>query len=141
MTALRSPPAAHGHPVAGSRRGAGDVPSRNAFVGLPEAFAETLKQDDACVDSCKIRVRLLPRAHADEIVGMRSGALAVRVTAVPVDGRANAALCRLLAKQLGIGSRRVRVARGVSSREKLVQIDGLTAQQVRDVLRLPASEG
>jgi hypothetical protein len=92
------------------------------------------------VDSCKIRVRLLPRARADEIVGMRGGALAVRVAAVPVDGRANAALCQLLARRLSVGSRAVTVTHGLSSRDKLVQIDGLTARQVRDVLGLPAAE-
>jgi uncharacterized protein YggU (UPF0235/DUF167 family) len=58
--------------------------------------------------------------------------------AVPVDGRANVALCQLLAKRLSVGSRAVTVTPGVSSRDKLVQIDGLSARQVRDVLGLPA---
>ena len=45
-----------------------------------------------------VRVRLQPRARGDEIVGERAGALLVRVSAPPLDGRANQALCRLLAK-------------------------------------------
>jgi uncharacterized protein YggU (UPF0235/DUF167 family) len=42
--------------------------------------------------SCKIAVRLLPRARVNEIAGERDGALVVRVTAPPIDGRANASM-------------------------------------------------
>ncbi len=45
-----------------------------------------------------VRVRLQPRARRDEIVGERSGSLLVRVSAPPLEGRANEALCRVLAK-------------------------------------------
>src|SRR5471032_2997105 len=51
------------------------------------------------MESCKIAVRLIPRARVNEISGDRSGVLLVRVTAPPVDGKANAALCRLIAKR------------------------------------------
>ena len=43
-----------------------------------------------------------PRAARDEIVGDRDGILIVRLTAPPVEGRANQALCRLLASRLGV---------------------------------------
>ncbi len=90
------------------------------------------------MDSCKISVRLVPRAKVEQIAGERDGALLVRVTAPPVDGRANAALCRLLAKRLGIGATRVTVLQGASSREKLVGIDGISAEQARIALHLRA---
>jgi uncharacterized protein len=80
-------------------------------------------------------VRLQPRAGANEIVGERDGALVVRVTAAPVDGRANDALCRLIAKRLRVGSQRVAVVRGAGAREKLVRVEGLTAEEVRVTLR------
>jgi uncharacterized protein (TIGR00251 family) len=86
------------------------------------------------IKSCKIDVRLVPRARANEIVGMRDGALLVRVTAPPVDGRANAALCRLLAKRAGVGVRDVSVVRGLSSRAKVVCIDGISAEDLMRVL-------
>jgi uncharacterized protein YggU (UPF0235/DUF167 family) len=80
-------------------------------------------------------VRLQPRARANEIVGERDGVLIVRVTAAPVDGRANDALCRLIAKRLHVGSRRVAVVRGGGAREKVVRVEGLTAAEVRATLR------
>jgi uncharacterized protein (TIGR00251 family) len=86
----------------------------------------------SAMESCKIDVRLVARASANEIVGMRNGILLVRVTAPPVDGRANAALCRLLAKRAGVGVRKVSVVGGLGSRSKVVCIHGKSAA---DVLR------
>jgi uncharacterized protein (TIGR00251 family) len=82
--------------------------------------------------SCKIEVRLVPRASANEIVGMRNGMLLVRVTAPPVDGRANSALCRLLAKRTGVGVREVSVAGGLATRSKVILIHG---KSTADVMR------
>jgi uncharacterized protein (TIGR00251 family) len=87
------------------------------------------------MDGAHIVVRLQPRARANEIVGEREGALLVRVTAAPVDGRANAALCRLIAKRLHVGSTRVAVIRGAGAREKIVRVEGLTPAEVRAALQ------
>jgi len=73
----------------------------------------------------KIEVSLTPRANRDEIVGMRDGVLRVRVTAPPVDGRANEALRRLVAKRLGVAKSRVRIERGERGRRKLLGVEGL----------------
>jgi uncharacterized protein (TIGR00251 family) len=81
-------------------------------------------------------VRLQPRARRDEVVGERAGAVVIRVTAPPVDGRANDALCRLLAKRAGVAPSNVRVVRGQSSRDKVVRIDGLDEAAVRAALGL-----
>lgn len=54
----------------------------------------------------------------------------VRVRAAPVDGAANEALCRLLARELGVARSAVVLERGASARVKLVRIDGLAAQAV-----------
>lgn len=75
-----------------------------------------------------LRVRLQPRAKRNEIVGLRDGALVVRVTAPPVDGKANAALCKLLAKTLGVAPGTVAVVRGLSAREKVVRMDAVETQ-------------
>lgn len=72
-----------------------------------------------------VSVRLQPRASRDEIVGMRDGVLVVRVTAPPVDGRANAALCKLVARRAGVAPTRVSVVRGERSRDKLVRVEGI----------------
>jgi uncharacterized protein (TIGR00251 family) len=75
----------------------------------------------------RIEVRLQPRAPRDEIVGWRGGRLVVRVTAPPVDDRANLALCRLIAKRAGVPRSAVRVAAGLRSRDKVVEVCGLDA--------------
>lgn len=79
-------------------------------------------------------MRVQPRAQRDEIAGERSGNLVVRVTAPPVEGRANAAVCRLLAKRLGLARGRVTLIRGASSHDKLIEIDGIEADEVRRLL-------
>jgi hypothetical protein len=84
----------------------------------------------------RIAVRVQPRSSKDEIAGEREGALIVRVTAPPVEGRANDAVRKLLAKRLGIAPSRVTVVRGASGRDKLVEIDGMDAATVRRALSL-----
>ena len=73
----------------------------------------------------RIAVRLRPRGHADELLGLEDGVLHVRVAAPPVDGRANRALCRLVAKRAGVAPSRVSVVRGARAREKLVEVEGI----------------
>ena len=82
----------------------------------------------------ELSVRVHPRAARDEIVGEREGAIVARLTAAPVDGKANAALVKLVAKRLGIAPSRVRIVRGERSRDKRVAIDGLDAMLVRERL-------
>ena len=88
------------------------------------------------MDGCEIRVRLQPRAGADEIVGDREGTLVVRVRAPALQGRANEALCRLIARRARVGVRSVRVVRGGRAREKVVRVDGLSEEELRTALGL-----
>lgn len=81
-----------------------------------------------------LTIRLQPRAKRDEIAGERAGAILVRVTAPPVDGRANDALCRLVAKRAGVAPSRVSVVRGQTSRDKVVRVDGMDLASVRAAL-------
>jgi len=92
--------------------------------------------DDLGVESCEIVVRLIPRARVNEIAGERNGVLLARVTAPPVDGRANAALCRLIAKRTGVGVRSVSIVRGASAREKTVRVEGVSEEELRRALGL-----
>jgi uncharacterized protein (TIGR00251 family) len=77
------------------------------------------------VTSAKISVRVQSRARRDELVAIREGVLLARVAAPALDGRANRALCRLLAKRLGVAPSRVMIIRGQHSRDKLVQVEGV----------------
>jgi hypothetical protein len=83
----------------------------------------------------KIEVRLTPRASRDEVAGYSEGVLRVKVTAPPVDGKANKALCKLLAKRLGVAPSRVRIERGERGRSKLVSVEGVKPEAVARLLR------
>lgn len=76
-------------------------------------------------------VRVQPRASRDEIVGEWQDALKIRLTAPPVDDRANEALRRLLAARLKVPLSAVRIAMGERSRTKRVEVRGVTAGAVR----------
>jgi uncharacterized protein (TIGR00251 family) len=82
-----------------------------------------------------LRVRVQPRASRDALSGEREGALVVRLTAPPVEGRANEALARLLGRTLRVPPSAVRVLRGETGRDKLVAVAGLCAAAARE--RLP----
>ena len=83
-----------------------------------------------------LAVRLQPRARRDEVVGERDGRVVIRVTAPPVDGRANDALCRLIANAAGVAPSNVAVIKGQTAREKVVRIDGIDAERLRAALGL-----
>jgi uncharacterized protein (TIGR00251 family) len=85
-------------------------------------------------DGLTLRVRVQPRASRESLSGERDGALVVRLTAPPVEGRANEALARVLGKALGVAPSAVRVLRGASSRDKLVAVAGLSAARARQRL-------
>jgi hypothetical protein len=81
-----------------------------------------------------LMIRLQPRAKRNAIVEERDGVLRVSVAAAPVDGRANAALCKLIAKRAGVARSRVSVVRGERSREKVVQVEGMALDELRRAL-------
>ena len=79
----------------------------------------------------EIQIRVRPRARRNTVEISDSGQVTVRVTAVPERGRANKAVVALLAKKLGVSKSSVAVVRGLTSRDKVVRIEGITEQEVR----------
>jgi uncharacterized protein len=80
----------------------------------------------------RIAVRLTPRGGRDAIDGVTEGpdgrpALAARVSAPPVEGAANAALEKLIARALGVPRSAARVAKGAGARLKTVEVEGDSA--------------
>jgi uncharacterized protein (TIGR00251 family) len=73
----------------------------------------------------RFAVRLTPRSAVERVETVVDGVLKVRVAAPAVEGAANNALIRLLAEELGIARRDVRIVAGASSRQKLVVVDGV----------------
>jgi uncharacterized protein (TIGR00251 family) len=81
-----------------------------------------------------LAIRLQPRSKREEVVGERAGAIVIRVTAPPVDGKANAALCAFVAKRAGVPASRVSVVRGQTARDKVVRVDGVDENALRAAL-------
>jgi len=79
-------------------------------------------------------VRVQPRASRDETAGEWQDGLKIRLTAPPVDDRANDALRRLLAARLKVPLAAVRIASGERSRTKRVEVYGVTAAMVRGLV-------
>lgn len=78
-------------------------------------------------------VRVTPRARRNAIA-LEGDTLRVWLTAPPVDGAANAALLALLAERLGIPKRAVTLVRGEAAREKVVAIEGVSVETLRQRL-------
>ena len=87
-----------------------------------------------------VAIWLQPRGSRDEVVGLRQGAsvgeaaIAIKLQAPPVDGAANAALLRFVAKRLGVPASAVQLLRGHTSRHKQIAVEGWTAAAVREAL-------
>lgn len=77
-------------------------------------------------ETARITIRVTPRASASKVAGVKQGALLVRVTAPPVEGKANKAVCEVIAKELGVPKSRVTVIRGDAGRDKVVEISGVS---------------
>jgi len=80
-------------------------------------------------------VRVHPRAKKNAISGTVGDALKVSLTAPPVEGRANEACVRFFAELLQVSRSSVTIAAGDTSRNKVIRIAGLTAEQVEERLR------
>jgi uncharacterized protein len=78
----------------------------------------------------RITVRVQPRASRSGIDGLHGDALKIRVHAPPVEGAANEAVVELLTAALGVSRGAVRVVSGAASRTKVVEIAGVTVDQV-----------
>jgi uncharacterized protein (TIGR00251 family) len=83
-----------------------------------------------------LAVRVAPRASRNELAGVEAGALKVRLTAPPVEGAANQALVKLLAKSLGVAKGKISVVSGERSRNKRVLVLGLSPEELRGRLGL-----
>jgi uncharacterized protein (TIGR00251 family) len=80
-------------------------------------------------------IKVHPRARKNAITGELGDALKLSLTAPPVEGKANAACIKFFANLLKVPRSSVTIAAGQTSRNKLIAVAGLTAQQLRD--RLP----
>lgn len=87
-------------------------------------------------DGVRIEVKALPRSSKNQVQGEQDGALKVKLAAAPVDGEANQALVKYLASYLDIPRRNVVLLKGESSRNKVLEIKGLSREALLGKLKL-----
>jgi uncharacterized protein (TIGR00251 family) len=79
-----------------------------------------------------LNVRVTPRARRNEVAGVRSdGTLKIRISAPPVEGKANAALVKFLADILSVRKRRIEIIAGHKGLDKIISIIDMTAEEVQ----------
>jgi uncharacterized protein len=76
------------------------------------------------------RIRVVPRASRCEPAGIRDDAWRLRITAPPVEGKANGECIRMLAELLGVKRAQVTIIAGHASRTKTVAIEGVKAAEI-----------
>ncbi len=86
-------------------------------------------------DGCTFRVRVQPRGRRDEVTGLHGDALKIRLKAPPVEGKANQALQKFLAKQLNVPPSAVEILAGHTSRQKRVRVADVSADAIRALLK------
>lgn len=86
-------------------------------------------------DGVAIEVRVTPKSARESIGPERGGRLVVKVSAPPEDGKANAAVCKLVAKRLGVAKSRVTVDNGETSRSKRLFASGISLSEAAKLLK------
>jgi uncharacterized protein (TIGR00251 family) len=87
-----------------------------------------------------LRLHVVPNAKVDSVVGMHSGAIKIKLRAPAVEGKANAALVRFVAKHFKLPRSSIVLQRGQASRDKLVRIVGLNQEDLQRCLLKNRSE-
>ena len=91
------------------------------------------------INSCKNGIRfsaiIQPRSSKNEVTGIFHNALKIRLTAPPVDGAANKACIRFFSKLLGVSPSEITIVQGFSSRNKTIEVIGLTEKKFREIIK------
>lgn len=80
---------------------------------------------------CKLTLFIQPKASKNEIIGPHNGALKIKITAPPVDGKANAALIEFLSDVLDVPKRNIEILKGETGRNKSVEILEISEEDLR----------
>jgi uncharacterized protein (TIGR00251 family) len=87
------------------------------------------------VSTGRLTVRVHPGARREQVAVTEQGTVVVRVSAPALDGRANRAASRLLAKRLGVAPTRLSIVRGEHARDKVLEIDGIEQDELDRLLK------
>jgi hypothetical protein len=78
-----------------------------------------------------LKLRIVPNAKRDEVVGEYGDAVKIKVAAPAVEGKANAALLEFVAERLGVPTRALSLVAGEKSRDKLIAVAGMEPEEAR----------
>lgn len=92
------------------------------------------------MEKALLKIRVNPRSSRNQITGWRDDVLQIKLTAPPVEGAANKAVLEFLAEQLGIKKSQIALVSGTASREKIVEITGLSNGEIRYRIERQLSE-
>ena len=81
------------------------------------------------MEKITLKVYLQPKSSKNEIIGPYRDGIKVKVTAPPVEGKANEALIRFLSKELGVSPSSIEILKGNHSREKTLRVSGISDQE------------
>jgi len=81
-----------------------------------------------------IQIHVLPRSSKCEVVGWQGDSLKIKITAPPLEGRANEECIRFLAESLGVKKARINIISGLKSRNKTVAVEGLKKEDVETII-------
>ena len=97
-------------------------------------MVEAEKNSDGPVT--RIHLKVVPGSCRDQVVGVLGDRLKVKVAAAPEDGKANKAVCALLASALKVGVKSVTIVVGQTNPEKTARVEGLSPDEVKSRLGL-----
>ena len=83
----------------------------------------------------RIQLHVQPGASTSEVAGLHGERIRLRIQSPPVDGRANSAVMDWIAARLGVPRRAVTLVRGEKSREKTVEVRGVTVVEATEKLK------
>ena len=117
-----------------------EIVTRNC---IRQAMKRVRPKPPASLESkTRISLRVQPKASKDRVVGKTENGWKIALTAPPVDGKANQACLAFLSKLLHVPRASIRIVRGETSRQKLVEVNGLSLSEVEERFRAQnASDG
>ncbi|MDH5764052.1 MAG: DUF167 domain-containing protein [Nitrospinota bacterium] len=91
-------------------------------------------QIKSCREGIQFSAAIQPRASRNQILGIHNNSLKIKLTSPPVDGAANQACIKFLAKAFGISPSRVSIVKGETSRNKTIQFEAMDQQTFMNTL-------
>ena len=90
---------------------------------------------NSCENGIRLSAIIQARSSKNEVIGIYNNALKIRLTSPPVDGSVHKACIRFFSKLLGVSPSEITIVQGFSSRNKTIEVIGLTEKQFREILK------